>query len=335
MSIRLTKYLILTISALFVWLFIREIDWGILYEQLDTIGSSLFLVLLLSALAYACASTGWILCFGNWSRLNKFNLYFLARQVGESFGTLNPIGAVGGDALKYFLIRAQDSKPNKIIPSILCARVVMWIAYVFLVIAVLVISGGIVNQHATPFLSWVGIITLLGIACVLLVRSIYSLDWLYNILTKITSKLNSKYLRLAQRKVLSTNYNLTKITTHGKRYIYLALLFFVIHYLLGALEFYYILLLLHEPISFVDAVIAEIGTSFVRSVVLFIPGQVGVEEFSNKFFLELAGVGNDKVWITVSIIRRIRQLCWMAISAMAYWFYFQRNVLIESNPKLS
>ncbi len=331
----LTKYIILTISALFVALFIREIDWSILFEQLNNLGYGLILVISISALAYGCASIGWILCFGNWSRLSKVSLYFLARQVGETFGTFNPVGVVGGDALKYFLIRTQDSKPDQIIPSILCSRVVMWIAYVFLLIAVCVVTGGIATENSFSLLSWLGFIALLIIACFLLVRSIYSLDWLYIILTKISRKLSSKYLRLTQRKVLITNHNLRQITSQGISYIYLALLFFVIHYLLGALEFYYILLLLHEPISFIDALIAEIGTSFVRSAVLFIPGQVGVEEFSNKFFLELAGVENEKVWITVSIIRRIRQLFWIAISAIAYWLYFQKPIVLQSKHELT
>ena len=329
-----SKFLILIITSVFVVLFILQIDITMLKAQMETFGWRISVVCLLSGMAYLFATMGWILCFGNWCRADKLVSYFHARQIGESFSLLNPFGAVGGDALKVTLTKEIDRKPDEVLASVICSRVVMWVAYFLLLIGGIISFLFISSKHSSNLLTWIGVIGLLGGLCLLLVRSIYNLSWLQNIVGLFSRRYKSKYLKLCQLRILSTKRHLHLVTTKGKNYIYLALLFFVIHYLFGALEFYYILYVLGEPITLTAAILGEIGTSLIRSIMIFIPGQVGVEEYSNKYFLELAGVKGESTWVTVSLIRRMRQIFWILFSIIVYVIYFQKSTISQTKPNL-
>ena len=111
----------------------------------------------------------------------------------------------------------------------------------------------------------------------------------------------------------------------------IGLTLFTIHWILGALEFYVILYLLDVPIRLVDTLFLEFGTSFIRSLVAFVPGQIGIEEYSNKYFLGAVHIKDEGVWVTVSIVRRLRQLFWIGLSLIYYLMFIKANKQTTTN----
>ena len=183
-------------------------------------------------------------------------------------------------------------------------------------------------------------LVLLGII-ILIERSGYRLYYLYLtgfltllvliffILKKILSSsknrirpIRNKYLKLASKYFKRFMESLQRIWIEVQSKplkIIHAFFWTTVHWLLGAFEIYFILTVLLIPILPVDALIMDMGVVGIKSLAGFIPGQFGVEELSNKLLLELIGINVVGIWLTVSIVRRAKQLFWIAASFLSYF----------------
>ncbi|MFT6338741.1 MAG: hypothetical protein ACJATI_005518, partial [Halioglobus sp.] len=108
--------------------------------------------------------------------------------------------------------------------------------------------------------------------------------------------------------------------SHNKGKFFWAFLLSVIHWILGAAEFYLILKVLGFDISVVNAIAIEMGVILFKTIGAIVPGQVGVEEYANKVMLGAVGIAGNEVWLVVSIMRRARQLFWVGIAGVFYFF---------------
>ena len=71
------------------------------------------------------------------------------------------------------------------------------------------------------------------------------------------------------------------------------------------------------PVSILDAVVIEMGVLGFKAAGSMVPGQIGVEEYGNKVMLNLAGILSNEIWLTVSLLRRGRQVFWLLVTAPA------------------
>jgi hypothetical protein len=78
-----------------------------------------------------------------------------------------------------------------------------------------------------------------------------------------------------------------------------------------------ILHLLGLDIPYLSCIEIEVGVMVFKAIGAFVPGQIGIEEYASKLMLELTGVPGSGVWITVSILRRARQLFWICVGFIA------------------
>jgi hypothetical protein len=69
-------------------------------------------------------------------------------------------------------------------------------------------------------------------------------------------------------------------------------------------------------VSFIDAVSVEMGVIIFKSLGTIIPGQLGVEEYGNKVLLDVIGINSNEIWLIVSLVRRSRQLFWLAMAGV-------------------
>ena len=67
-----------------------------------------------------------------------------------------------------------------------------------------------------------------------------------------------------------------------------------------------------------DALLVDQGVLVLKSFGAFIPGQLGVEEFSNKVMLSIVGIKATGLWVAASIVRRSRQLFWIIVSGLLF-----------------
>lgn len=67
------------------------------------------------------------------------------------------------------------------------------------------------------------------------------------------------------------------------------------------------------------------GIVLFKTAGVFIPGQIGIEEIGNKIMLGLIGIPDTDIWVTVSILRRSRQLFWIAFGLAAYLIIYKKE----------
>ncbi|NNE26299.1 MAG: flippase-like domain-containing protein [Saprospiraceae bacterium] len=325
------KYVIIALAVMFLILFIKALDLRLLYTQLMSMGWRIWAVICVSGMAYFFGTLGWYYSFAPQFRKINLGKLFMVRMVGESLAVSNPGGVVGGDALKIWLLNKSKINKSEVLRSVLISRVLTIISFLVMAFIMILMYNFFAAQKIAS-------IVLLVLACFigsLIVMMIYLLIsrkmyiqklfswisklWRWNSLDKLSDEINTINLAIA------SYYKMYK------RALLIGLVLFIIHWIFGALEFYVILYLLEVPIRLVDTLFLEFGTSFIRSLVAFVPGQVGIEEYSNKYFLGVVNVKDEGVWITVSIVRRIRQLFWIGLSVFYYLVFIKKPKSISNN----
>ena len=112
----------------------------------------------------------------------------------------------------------------------------------------------------------------------------------------------------------------TFFKTNKKGLLYCTLLF-TLHWIIGSLEVYFILKFLGIKAGVLQVIFVDMGIILFKSAGAFVPGQIGVEELGNKVMLELIGIPDAEVWITVSVLRRSRQVFWIVCGMLFYFLY--------------
>lgn len=330
-SLKYLKYLVLMVAAIFLVMFLNQIDFEVLIRDMDRMGSSLIWMLFISFIAYLLSSLGWMLSVNALFDLSKFKSYFWTRQLGETLGTLNPTGIVGGDALRIHLIRKTGVSKNLGLSSVITSRALLWLSYLLVTLLGLVMFMLIYKIFELPMLL-LGLL-LIGLF-ILLSKLLFSKHALSKLTMGVVKMTGKKSWMTKAEGFQKYNETISRLWVDRKMQVYLAIICFSLHYACGAWEFQYILTSLGEEISFSSAMMLEVGTSFVRSLMSIVPGQLGIEEYSNKYFLAQLGVQNETVWISVSLIRRFRQLFWIVISAIVYFLWYQGDVKNSSTDNL-
>ena len=325
------KYLIIALATMFLILFIKALDIELLYAQLMSMGWRFWVVIAVSGLAYFAGTIGWYYCFA--PQFRKINLLrlFMIRMAGESLAVSNPGGVVGGDALKVWLLKKRKIDKSEVLRSVLISRVLTIISFLVMAFIMIVMYNYFaVNKQGSLVLillaSMIGL--LITVAIYLLVsRKMY----LNKFVVGLSKILKWNVLDKLVHQVSEINLAIVAFYRMYKPALLIGLTLFTIHWILGALEFYVILYLLDVPIRLVDTLFLEFGTSFIRSLVAFVPGQIGIEEYSNKYFLGAVHIKDEGVWVTVSIVRRLRQLFWIGLSLIYYLMFIKANKQTTTN----
>ena len=315
------RYFLYALALLLVILFMRQLDLQQLMEHYHVMGWHIYGVLALSLMAHVLGTLGWLLCMQGSLQLSRMGRYFITRIIGETVSVMNPTGIVAGDALKAVLLGRKGEDKTAAAASIAVSRLVLWVSFLLVLLFVLFLFTREIGL--SPALLALMSLLVLMLAATLLYGIFSDRLLLYLALRKVMS-ISSRIRREGMlSNVKAFNQKTADVWKGGQGKILLAVLVFAIHYLSGALEFYYLLAVLDIELSFSAAMYLEIATSFLRSVMAIIPGQMGVEEYGNKFFMARVGVEHPDVWMTVSIVRRLRQLIWIVLSVVLYLIYFR------------
>lgn len=281
------------------------------------IGFGFVWILLVSFIAYWFGMLAWKVLLKS-SFIKSWPL-FRIKHIGEMLSLINPTSIVAGDGIKYYFLKKRHSNPTELLSSILISRVLIITSFVLLSNLTLLLYFFSLEGQYRIVLIPVLIITLL-------------IAWLISQMTSdklllaefykkaFRDRLKFFYHRKVHASLLRLNRSISNYYKKDKNLLLISGIYSLLHWLFGALEYFVILKLLHFDISFLDALFLECGVMLIKNMLLFIPGQIGVEELANKMFLNVIGVPDPSLWVSVSIIRRVRQIFWLAVGVL---FYFQ------------
>jgi len=244
---------------------------------------------------------------------------FLIRHIGEIASIFNPAGIVGGEALKvHLLCSSQNLEKKTVLASILVSRAIMIFTQLalFSFVALCLFIPGLKLVKVTLYSEY---LILAGTCIGLISLFFYFRKNIKSLFLRLKLGLVLKDKTMSFRaKVQNLFQSMSALYQSNRRATAYASLYALLHWIIGGLEFYFILTFIGVDVSVFHAILVDMGVIFFKTAGVFIPAQAGIEEYGNKIMLTVIGVPGAEIWITASILRRARQLFWLAFGIGVY-----------------
>ncbi len=296
----------------FLAIYIRATPWGETAVAIRQVGFGFCWIVISTFVAYLLATLGWYYCLG--SSREKIGIWrlFLIRHVGETLGLFNPASVVGGDLVKVSLLNQQLPDKAVVTSSVYISRLFMVISQLLLFLIALcwmllaLPAAAVVIPRSVQ-------VWLLAVICMLLIAGCWILARLAGGQPSLSGSIPKTKLGMAM--LLTTN----------PRLFLRAFICFLLHWLVGSVEVFMLLHYLGYHISLMHGLFMDMGVIIFKSAGAFIPGQLGIEEMGNKMMLLVMGIGSSAAWLSLSVLRRVRQLCWALAGVLFYLVLFKRK----------
>jgi len=322
------KVILLLLVLAFIVQFIRHTNFEEIGSYLKQMPFTFLGVIGLSFFAYLSATISWRLCLGEDSAKASLGQLFMIRHVGEMLSVFNPASVVAGETLKAHYLKKQGVSSQNSISSILMSRVLIILsAFLLMLLSSIYLIVRTYGTSKNLAFVYLGVITLGGFGYLLARFLLHSRLYLARSTRKMQARFGKKYISdKLYASIEEINRTSFIFYNHNRSKFNLAFLLSIIHWILGAAEFYLILKTLGFEISLFNAIAIEMGVILFKTIGAVVPGQVGVEEYANKIMLGIVGIGSNEVWLVVSIMRRARQLFWAGVAGVFYWIIARSKV---------
>lgn len=316
--LKFSKIALVIIALLSIVLFVINTDYNTLINEINRVGFKFTYILFLTFTAYLLGTLGWQVCMGDKKKNISLFQLFIIRQIGETLALFNPTSVVAGDLLKAKLLNTHQIDSETALKSVTVSRITATLSQLMLfIIAMLWL---LLSQRQDIFSIEVKSL-IVGSIGILLVIKIALLIWLAKPLKeKPTVQKNSTWNRL-KSSIIATLYNTKICFQQEKKLFWYSYLFFVLHWIVGSLEFYFLLSFMGISIQPMHGLVLDMSVIIIKSMGAAIPGQIGIEELANKITLTIIGIQGATVWISISILRRLRQLTWIAVGILMTIFH--------------
>lgn len=311
--LKFSKIAIVIIAILSILLFVLNTDYETLINEINKVGLKLIYILLLTFAAYLLATLGWRVCLGDQKKnITLFQLFFI-RQVGETLALFNPTSVVAGDLLKAKLLKVYQIDSETALKSVTASRITATLSQLMLFI--IAMSWLLFSQNQDVLSLEVKAVIVGSISILLFIKATL-LFWLAQpVKEKPTILENSNWRRL-KSSIRTTLYNTKTCFQQEKKQFCYSYLLFALHWIVGSMEFYLLLSFMGISIQPMHGLVLDMSVIIIKSIGAAVPGQIGIEELANKITLTMIGIQGATLWISISILRRLRQLIWIAIGIL-------------------
>jgi len=316
--------LLVSISALLIQ-FIRATDLHEVKRALQKAGSGFVLIIISTLTAYWFGAVGWWYTLGDYKKNISITRLFLVRHVCETVGLFNPASVAGGDMLKVVMLKDYQVPQQPALTSVVISRFLMIASQLMLLVFTLIWL--VFSQKMTGFISGKYIA---AIVLVLLILAFVGFYWVKKGEKELVAQVieeNEKpsKLKWVRNKINALRAQVYLFFTQNPKALLLSFGFVTLHWLVGSFEFYLILNILGYDVTVMHGLLLDMGVIVVKSAGAFVPGQIGVEELGNKLMLTVIGIGSASLWLSVSALRRTRQLFWLLMGALMYLLFVRRK----------
>lgn len=317
--------LILSLCICFI-IFLRGTDIGESVRLIKQLGGYSVLILITTFLAYLAGTWGWKYCIDSPVNLSLLQL-FTIRHVGNTITLFNPASAIAGELFNAKMLISNGVKEVSAYQAVLLGRILMILSQLSLLVVLLVWFILFLSEKLPSDVMY---LIYLCFFIVLLIIPVL----LYLLLKEGKEQKDA----LTERKWEKIIYRITEVRTLLAEYIrrrpketVIAFLLYTVQWVLNSLELFFILYFLNYNVNIWDGLFLDTLIIVLKSTASFIPGQLGVEELINKFVLHLIGISSPDLWLSVSILRRTRQLFWSGIAVLFYIQLKKLKGVIKNN----
>lgn len=244
---------------------------------------------------------------------------FLVRHVGETISLFNPASIIAGEAAKAWMLKDHPIKKTTLHASIIVSRALLIVTQLCMfVTALLLIVSEYPVQRVTTKEIVMTVTFIVVFICVVLALIFFMRLWYRKSrTTKALMFLQQKTMGLSAA-VKETIAEYRNLRATNRPALMAAILFSILHWITGSIEFYIILGFLNVSSSIIHTLLADMGVIFFKSAGAFVPGQPGFEEYGNKVMLSAIGIHGTAIWLAASVLKRVRQLFWLFAGGAAY-----------------
>ena len=253
-----------------------------------------------------------------------------ARWVGESANSLMPAGQLGGPVLMTRHLAQRGMRmPDAaaVITVSTTLQTFAQIAFALLGVALLGAQASHISQHS---LRTAGLI-----ASGLLALQVGGFYWIQR--RGLFSKLMRAATRFAGKRDWSQWMNQAQAIDLAVQDIYTrggpvaaSFLLSLVGWLVGTGEVYLILLLIHRPVGWVDALLLESLGQAIRGAAFAIPGALGVQEGGYLLLGSLLGL-HAETGLALSLAKRARELL-LGLPGLLYLHWAERGGARTARP---
>jgi glycosyltransferase 2 family protein len=314
-------------AALFAAL-LSSVDTHSVMIQLQRVGlTGLGIVLAVYLLAFFIDALSWLLAVLStpvtWTWSARF---FLVRLAGETYNTLLPAAGFGGEPVKVLLLeRCYGITYHEGTASLIVARTVNLAALiVFLII-------GFAFMLRTPDLPeqlhWIAILGLFALSVGTAGFFIVQRLGLLSSTVRAWWPGTNAPAWLSHIKIVEQHFH--DFYAAGAARVSTALALAFANWLLGATEIWLVMNMLGTNLSFADAWTIEAAAQLIRAGLFFVPAALGAQE---GVFLVLGGLltGSTDAGIAMALIRRVREVIWIAVGFVTSVALFGKPVREEA-----
>jgi uncharacterized protein (TIRG00374 family) len=313
-----------------IYAVIAQTDVRSLFAQMSLIGFNFLFIIAVTFIAYFMASIAWHQCFLQplpWSSIWSF---FSIRLVGESLAQMNPTSVIAGETLKVVFLKHKlgvsylDGAMSTLLSRIM----------IFLSTGILFTFGVAVMFRQLDYGN-LRILAAVICAAILMIflYFIYTLKTRRGLFSAFSGFMKKYFGRVKAVNRIAGHMqdidsDLVKFYHSRKVNFYIAFSLSILHMIVGSMEYLVIFYALGISVSPLSCFLFGIASMIIRASGFFIPGQLGLEEFGNKIMFSLVSIPGSETWITVSLVRRGRQIFWI-LAGFAVYLLLSRDIKNE------
>jgi len=286
------------------------------------LGWQSLLVCLPFALIMAVDTLGWRYAFA-YDRVPFLRL-MAARVAGEAVNVMTAVAPVGGDAIKVWFLEPHVPYRESVASVIIAKTTITLSQTLFLLLGVAVALALSVDARLVAAMLWLLLVELVGAGGFLLVQ-----------VTGLLGRGARRLARFGKLKAIASAENLDQTLQSFYRRQWrrfsLSMGFHLLGWLMGVLETWLFLKVLHVPASLATAVVIETLGSAVRFATFFMPGSLGALEGANAAAFAALGFG-AQAGLAFSLLRRLRQVVWIGLGVLVLLVARGRARLAPETP---
>jgi uncharacterized protein (TIRG00374 family) len=243
----------------------------------------------------------------------SFRALVVSRLAGEAFNMTTPTAALGGEAVKAWLLRGHVPL-DATLSSVIVAKTTITIAQGLYLLLGIVVAWRTVLTGSLLLYGMVWLLTLEAVALALfvLVQTRGLLGWTGRLLGRLGVQAARGGVSLGRvDDALGQFYR----TAPGR--LILSIVFHFLAWLLGSLETWLILGFLGAEVSLATATVIEAFGTAIKVATFLIPASLGVLE--GGFVATFVALGlSSTTAVSFGLVRRIREGVWIAIGLAAF-----------------
>jgi glycosyltransferase 2 family protein len=318
---RIETLIILLALAFYVW-FLRRFGVGDVLAYVRLAGWGLVLTISLEGVARIANTLGWRATIENYPRKLGFGELFVARIAGEAIDYVTPSAQLGGQFVMAMMVRRKLAMAVGLATVVVAAlaEVLGQIGFVSASILALLPFEARLHHLLWPVLG--GLAIAVGLAAGFLyiqLRRPFSHLW------KAAAKLDLPQLANPEVRAAASEADaiLVDFYAHHRGRLMAAFLCYLVAWSMGPIEIFIYLKLLHQPATWIAALLVEALGLLLERATFLIPAKLVSQEGGKALIFSMLGYPAD-VGFAIGFLRRMKEMVWVLVGLVGLGIHRMR-----------